>query len=549
MRVGLAWARSFGGKHRGGRLPGGAISEGASPGGASPEGRSFDGSFEGQSREAGAAAGRGSALLTAAESQRVLTTLGRVAAGLALLALGDIAVRAAVRLNLRWDTFAYHLPYAALHGGLPMPYEMNDRLRPAFDAYPILPELVQGVLWRLTGSINATGVVNYIAFALFLAYTRLALGAPLGLVALGSLTAPLVLIHASSSYVDLFGNAFVAIGLCSCLALYIAPERARRATILAVPAALAAAAWSKYLLAPIAGVTFAMFAWLSLRPSQIAGFSRARVAIYQAAMGLVAAAPYLKNLIVFRNPFWPLRLPLIGDWFPYTNDALRGAIRERPTLMRSTSQLELFARSLFEIDQPTSYPDRLRWIIDQGGTVEGFRMGGFWGVAALVYAIAVPCLLVVCHGKRGWAASAVVLGAFLVVAHLPQSHELRYYMFIPLTGAACLGLLFPRFEQAAPHAAMGLRALVLGLFVHMVVENLPHYKISRVDHVDAARAWGAASWWPKLRRHETYCAVDMLPIGMLLTGPTLSEFAIVDRSRPELCPRGSRIIQNGVLSP
>jgi hypothetical protein len=527
MRVGLAWARSFGGKLRAVRWERGAL-----------EHRHFD-----------AGTRRGALLLTASESERVLATLGRAAAGLAWLALADLAVRAALRLNLRWDTFAYHLPYAARRAGLPIPYEMNDLVRPGFDAYPILPELVQGALWRLTGSINATGVVNYLAFALFLAYTHRVLGAPLGLVALVSLTAPLVLIHASSSYVDLFGNAFLAIGLCSCLALYIAPERARRATVLAAPAALAAAAWSKYLLAPIAGVTFAIFAWLSLRPSQVAGLGRARLASYQAAMGLLAAAPYLKNLIVFRNPFWPLRLPLIGDWFPYTNDALRGAIRERPISMRSTSQLELFARSLFEVDQPTSYPDRLRWIIDQGSTVVGFRTGGFWGVAALVYAIALPCLLVVCHGKRGWVASAALLGALLLVAHLPQSHELRYYMFIPLTGAGCVGLLFPRFQRAAPHAAMGLLALVLGLFVHMVVENLPHYRVSRVGQIEAARAWGAAQWWPKLRRGETYCAVDMQPIGMLLTGPTLSEFEIVDRSRAELCPSGSHIIRNEASSP
>lgn len=529
MRIGLGWARSLGGR---------------SGGGQALEGRAF----EGRAFEVGARSEPGS-LLTEAESRRVLTTLRRVATGLALLALGDIAVRAALRLNLRWDTFAYHLPYAALRGGVPMSYEMNDLVRPGFDAYPILPHLLQGLLWRLTGSMNATGVVNFIAFATFLAYMRLALGAPLALVALGSLSAPLVVIHASSSYVDLFGNAFVAIGLCSCLALYIAPERARRATLLAAPAALAAAAWSKYLLAPIAGVGLALFACLSLRPAHIAGLSRARLAIYQAATGLVALAPYLKNLIVFGNPFWPLRLPLIGRWLPYTNDALRGAIRERPASMQSTSQLELFLRSVFEIDQPTSYPNRLRWMIDQGSTVEGFRMGGFWGVAALVYAVVVPCLLVVCHGKRGWAASAVLLGAFLMVAHLPQSHELRYYMFIPLTGAACVGLLFPRFEGVAPRAAMGLLALVLGLFTHMVLENLPHYRVARVDQAEAARAWGAASWWPKLRGGETYCAVDMLPIGMLLTGPTLSEYAIVDRSRAELCPSGSRVIQNGTLSP
>jgi hypothetical protein len=534
MRVGLSWARSFGTS----KLNDGKLTDGGPSAGGPSSGR--------------AAAGDGwlgPLRLTASESRRVLTTLGSVAAGLAVLALGDLAVRSALRLNLRWDTFAYHLPYAALHGGLPIPYEMNDLVRPAFDAYPVLPELVQGVLWRLTGSMNATGVVNYIALAMFLAYARLALGAPLGLVALGALTAPLVIIHASSSYVDLFGNAFLAIGLCSCLALYLAPERARRAIVWGAPLALAAAAWSKYLLAPIAGVAFALFAALSLRTSPIAGLSRSRVASYLGLIGLLAAAPYLKNLIVFGNPFWPLRLPLIGDWFPYTNDALRGAIRERPPVMRSTSQLELFLRSLFEIDQPTSYPNRLRWIIDQGSTVEGFRMGGFWGVAAVVYAIVVPCMLVICHGKRGWAASAMVLGTLALAGCLPQSHELRYYLFIPLTGAGCVGLLFRRLESAAPHAAMGLLTVVLGLFIHMGLENLPHYAIDRVDHVDAARAWRAAEWWPKLRGGETYCAVDMMPIGILLTGPTLSQYTIVDRSRPELCPTGSRIIQNGVISP
>jgi hypothetical protein len=104
-------------------------------------------------------------------------------------------------------------------------------------------------------------------------------------------------------------------------------------------------------------------------------------------------------------------------------------------------------------------------------------------------------------------------------------------------------MLFPHFKRAAPHAAMALLALVMGSFVHMVSENAPHYAVHRVDHVAAARAWGAAEWWPKLLPGITYCAVDMVPMGLLLTGPTLSEFSIVDRSRAEDCPHGSRIIR------
>jgi hypothetical protein len=484
--------------------------------------------------------------LSPSESRQVLAMLGSVARVLAVFALATLGLRSALRLNLRWDAFAYHLPFAALRGGLRIPYDMNEQVRPMFEAYPILPELMQGLLWRLTGSMNATGVVNAIAFAAFLAYAHRALGAPFWLVALVSLSAPLVVIHACSSYVDLFGNAFLAIGVCACLSVYLAPEQLKRATVFGAPAALAAAAWSKYLLVPIAGLTYGVLVCLLLRTPRVAGLSRRRVAGYSAVMALVALAPYLKNLVVFRNPFWPLRLPLVGDWFPYTNDALTGAVAERPPSVQTASQIQLFLRSVFELDQPTEYPNRLRWVLDQGGTIDGFRMGGFWGIAAMVYVPVVVLMLVVCHGKRGWGVSAAALGALGLVGMLPQSHELRYYLFIPLCGAGCVGMLFPHFKRAAPHAAMALIALVVGLFVHMVVENRAHYAIDRVDQAAAAQAWGAAAWWPKLRPGVTYCAVNMVPMGLLMTGPTLSEFRIVDRSRADDCPSGSQIIRGKV---
>jgi hypothetical protein len=34
----------------------------------------------------------------------------------------------------------------------------------------------------------------------------------------------------------------------------------------------------------------------------------------------------------------------------------------------------------------------------------------------------------------------------------------------------------------------------------------------------------------------------MVPMAMLLTGPTLSEYRIVDRSRLDLCPAGSVLL-------
>ena len=124
-----------------------------------------------------------------------------------------LGIRAALRLEDRWDTFHYHIPFAALRGGLGVPYTLDDRMARFYEGFPPLPHFVQGVLWRLTGSINATGVINYIAFAAMIAACHARLGKRGHLVALIALTTPLVLIHTTVSYVDLFGNAFLALGI------------------------------------------------------------------------------------------------------------------------------------------------------------------------------------------------------------------------------------------------------------------------------------------------------------------------------------------------
>jgi hypothetical protein len=481
--------------------------------------------------------------LAASEPRGVLSTLSVPARLLASLALAALGVRAALRLELRWDTFAYHLPYAALRGGLSIPYELNDKMLEPYQGYPPLPHLVQGVLWRLTGSMNATGVVNYLAMLGFLAYCHRVLRAPFWLVALISLTAPMVVIHSSVSYVDLFGNSFLAAGAASCLYLFLFPDRASRAVLVGGLLGLVGAAWSKYLLVPVVALLFCVLGVVALRRPLMAGLRRRHVVLLCAAAALLAALPYLKNAVMYGNPFWPIRVPFFGDHLPYLNDAIQGGIVEVPTSAKGSSQGSLFLQSLFETGHPTSYPVRPRWIIDQGNADVAFRMGGFWVVAVTFYLAAIPALLVYCQHRRGAIAAAGVLLVLGFVAILPQSHQLRYYLFIPLSGAAIIGMLFPRLTEAAPRVASVLLVVALGLFVHMVSENWTHYRIERVDHAAAARAWQADWQWPRLKRGKVYCAVDMVPIGMLLTGPTLSEFTIVDRSRAELCPAGSEILR------
>jgi hypothetical protein len=354
----------------------------------------------------------------------------------------------------------------------------------------------------------------------------------------------MVVIHTATSYVDLFGNACLAMGAAGCVYLYLFPDEDRPGTLSGALAGLAAAAWSKFQLVPLVGLLLVILAAVVLRRPYANGRARRAAIVSVAGVALIAAAPYLKNWIFYGNPFWPIRPPLIGDHVPWARDAVaQGLALQRPAALRDIGQFPLFVHSLFEIHHPTRYAWRPRWIIDQGNAHIAFRMGGFWGVAAAFYLIAVVATLVRTCGRRGAVTAAGAIAVLALNGCLPASNELRYYLYIPLAGAAIMGILFRRLCAMAPRAAAAGLVLVFALFLHMVFENRMHYRIERIGQAEAARAWGANAYWSDMQRGRTYCAVGLAPIPFLLTGPTLHEFAIVDCDEASQCPPVSEILR------
>jgi tetratricopeptide (TPR) repeat protein len=169
-------------------------------------------------------------------------------------------------------------------------------------------------------------------------------------------------------------------------------------------------------------------------------------------------------------------------------------------------------------------------------------MGGFWAVGVVIYLASTIAMLVSFDRKRGAVASLFLLGMLGFVAVLPQSNELRYYMFLPLCWAAAIAMVFPAIRAKAPLVAPAFLAMVLGLFLYMVSENRTYYDIERRGYEQVARDWGATQWWDKLQRAKRYCAVDMMPVSLLLTGPTMTEFSIADRSSEGLCPDDATVL-------
>lgn len=459
--------------------------------------------------------------------------------------LAVLAVRAAVRLEDRWDTFMYHLPFAAIRGGLDIPYEMSDKMVLLFQSFPPLANFAQGLLWRVTGSVNATGVVNYLAFFSFLAVCQRKLGAPFYLVAAIALTAPLVLIHASVSYVDLFGNSWLALGIVCLFFAYYFDKTDDRGVLAAGLLGLAAAAWTKFQLVPLVALFIPMYL-VVYRPVNFRFDSGQRKSLFWIlAITLLAAAPYLSNWARFGNPFWPVDVPWFGEILGLTqNGAYMISTNQVPPPYINHSQFELFIRSLFEIGHPHEYPHRQRWIIDQGNAWVAFRSGGFWNVSVVAYLLMAAILLLTVKPKKGIMVIVAGIATLLLVSVLLQSHELRYYLFIPLVWAGIIGILYTETRRHHVLLSIGVLITALSLFTYVSRINLSYYQIERIGFTEIATKWGANRWWPQLRTGIRYCAVDVVPMGMMMTGPTMREFYIIERSREDLCPQDTVHIGN-----
>jgi hypothetical protein len=466
-----------------------------------------------------------------------------VEAFLALAATGALALlglRAAIRLDPGYDTWLYHYPFAAGHGRLGVPFTLNESLERVRQGFPQLPEFMQGVLWRLSGSVHAAGTINWIAFVGFLIVCQRWFRAPFFLVALVALTTPMILIHNATGYVDLFANALLATGTCTLAYAYLFRAHDRLDLLGIGLVGLCGAAWSRFQLTPLVGIfligyAIAYWHWTAADRRQ----RRAAAGLILAA-ALTAALPYLKNLMLYHNPFWPVEVPLAGGLFPFADYDQQGiATSARPPLLLNASRLTVFLHSFFEIGHPTSYPNRPRWTLDQGSGWIAFRSGGFWNVAVATYLLLSGALLVALKGVRGRSvafAGVLLLGA---VALMPQSNELRYYLFLPLSWAGLVGMLYPELKTRRPLACLPVLLLVGALFLHVSRINRLYFKAEPVGYLDLARRAGASAIWPTLKQGVTYCAVGWTPDGIFLTGPTMGEYRVVDRTDERACPAGS----------
>jgi hypothetical protein len=172
--------------------------------------------------------------------------------------------------------------------------------------------------------------------------------------------------------------------------------------------------------------------------------------------------------------------------------------------------------------------ERFAWSLDQGARADPAksphnRVGGWfpWTLAAL----ALGATRARRAGKLSVTAQAAFAASTLLVACLPQSHELRYWLFVPLglCVATALGL-----APDVTRPARTVRAMLLAGAAFVLFMTRPFALDSRPP--EALAPPRAVAFWAEQRAHprpEPVRICDVNPDGIFYSGPTFREFRVV----------------------
>ena len=372
-------------------------------------------------------------------------------------------LRAVTSVAFAWDVWYYHLPFAArIAGVVPASvFAFHPANEHRFRGFPLLGEALQGFLWRATGRPEAANLVAWGSLAVYVAFLRGMFRVPWHLTTIALLAIPLVMTHATSGYVDLPANLAVSALILLVYRLWTDPfSKARGNYVLAILVAAAVAANMRFQLLPVVALALVVAA-----PRLMKAQSRIIVLAVACVFAVVVFATPLKNLAVHHNPFYPLRMTLFGIALP----GAEGTYSDSPPSLEHAARPVRFAYSLLEIGiRPLS--DDARWTVDQymHPSPGGNRMGGFFG-AYVVLALAGLGLLVLRDRSRPARGALVVMGVIsLVVSFMPQSHELRYYLFWMIVLVSLCLVLASREGAATARLAVSAAATVV-LFAVLLV--------------------------------------------------------------------------------
>ena len=354
-----------------------------------------------------------------------------------------------LRNNLLWfdefhDFLAYHLPFGIKIFD-PSLIQLAPPLEDLFRGAPLLLHFLIGLVWKLDPflPINATHMLGITMWLALLPLIYVVVRSQVLFFGLTSLGVPLVLIHTMSGAIDLPANIFLFIVLISIFQLQSSAETSRWWVACGI-LAITAVSCSKYTLMPLAiivGMIFAAVVYVNQYLSL-----RLKILLIPLAV-LMGGSWSIRNAVVLGNPIYPLRPPVIGDFVPHTWP-MPGRGENWPSDLKDAPQPVVTIASIVELSAPDINSVMNRYQDDQWGNgpgTRGFRMGGFWWpLVSFFFGVIAFAFKERLIRSSELAPFGVLVG---ITLFLPHSHELRYFLYIPLMLAFFAAVVVHRLKN------------------------------------------------------------------------------------------------------
>jgi hypothetical protein len=443
---------------------------------------------------------------------------------------GILLVRAFLQFRIAHDVLTYHLPASLRWAGMTT-YTPQPLFNEVIAGFPPLCHIIAGFLAWASGRISMAGAQNALVFvgASFCLPGLLQRGFSLRWYLTAALAVPLVVLHFCSGLVDLGNGAFLMLAFAGLQSL-AESQRFRLWPVTALVVGAGGAALSKFQAWPTVCVVHLCAVYLFLALYRRSGASAKQAALAVGALTLAVSFWPLRNLLEFGNPVYPFEPPVLKGLFtnfiPWPFDLEKTSL---PTYLWERSRPYNFVFSVFELSRSDErFP--LVWTLD-GGHPLGVdyphnRLGGWYYVTVLVLLVSAACAVV----KRRVAAApaAAFCVSVLLVSCLPQSQELRYWLFVPLSLAAVFGATVPQLHSVV---SVPIKASILACAVFVVWKNglwVPSTIDLRPPEVFAPEE--AKAFWKENEVREKnqppirVCGKN--PFTLYWSGPTLNEIPV-----------------------
>jgi len=468
--------------------------------------------------------------------------------------------------NYGGDAFMYHVPFAARLWGIVTPeqytfeYFTENRLL----GFPILANWLMGFFWKITGRIEATNLVAYFSFIILIIYLVKVPKIPFYLAVLSMLAIPMVHMHAARSYIDLPGNVAMSVVILTLYLLYLKKIDLNLKNILILFGGAFAVANIKLQLIPL--VFLLMLASLPLfichywdrdkqKSENILQLSKV-FGVGCLASLLIFYTP-IKNIALYQNPVYPVKITIAGHELNHTESSpefMHPNIKKLPPPLRwGRSVLEINA---FDARRPwpwTLAMDFISW------NEERFGMGGYFGAYVIFNLVLLGILAWKFWGMETKTALIFLAAMTGVTVWMPQSYELRYYMYWMIVFVSLNTYLVCQYAVNRPSIRnpikpeyFGLVALIFALiFVHKTNKFFTWPSFQDLNQQLATADWMVKKEiYSQIKDGDHVCIVEKAPFSFFYSAyfhpgrnySVRSEFNLEDERMKNKC-EGLKILR------